>query len=55
MNRKALIRRLNPPGRAEIAGSGVMKMFNNWRAAGYLLPVARNDTGKYRVDGLIKH
>jgi len=31
------------PGWAEIAGSGMMKIFDNWRAAGYVPPVIRNN------------
>ncbi|MEW6188024.1 MAG: RNA-binding domain-containing protein [Thermodesulfobacteriota bacterium] len=31
------------PGWAEIAGSGMMKIFDNWRAAGYVSPVIRNN------------
>jgi predicted HTH transcriptional regulator len=31
------------PGWAEIAGSGMMKIFDNWRAAGYVVPVIRNN------------
>ena len=31
------------PGWAEIAGSGMMKIFDNWQAAGYVQPVIRNN------------
>ncbi len=31
------------PGWAEIAGSGMMKIFDNWQAAGYVPPVIRNN------------
>ncbi len=31
------------PGWAEIAGSGMMKIFDNWQAAGYVPPVVRNN------------
>jgi len=31
------------PGWAEIAGSGMMKIFDNWRAAGYVPPIIRNN------------
>ena len=31
------------PGWAEIAGSGMMKIFDNWRTAGYVPPVIRNN------------
>ncbi|RPH49218.1 MAG: hypothetical protein EHM85_14635 [Desulfobacteraceae bacterium] len=31
------------PGWAEIAGSGMMKIFDNWRAAGYVPPVIKNN------------
>ncbi len=31
------------PGWAEIAGSGMMKIFDNWREAGYVPPVIKNN------------
>ena len=31
------------PGWAEIAGSGMMKIFDNWQAAGYVPPVVKNN------------
>lgn len=31
------------PGWAEIAGSGMMKIFNNWKEAGYTPPVVKNN------------
>ena len=38
-----IVRVFRLPGWAEIAGSGMMKIFANWQAAGYVPPVVKNN------------